>query len=238
MKTKTFLAVILLSIVHSHIYAQSSDTIRRLIETDNYYEFPSFTGGNLKEWVRNHFIYPLAAFEAGLTGKIYINFVIKADGQVDNISIRRIPESIDTIFDRAVTTLFQSMPRWEPGKLKKKYVSVSYTAPIAINPSDALLAHAEEMPIPAGKWLRRAVQKKKAIRYKIGKREIISPMQVVVSFIIEKDGQITFPEITKSSGHPHWDGVAIHLLQMQSWSPGRHKGIPVRIRYTLPITFY
>lgn len=59
--------------------------------------------------------------------------------------------------------------------------------------------------------------------------------RVVISFIINKKGQVTSPVILKSM-HPDLDSLFIQLVSaMPSWIPGRHKGKIVNVRRILPI---
>lgn len=61
--------------------------------------------------------------------------------------------------------------------------------------------------------------------------------RVLVSFIVEKDGSITNPEILKSV-HPLLDAEALRLVtNMPKWTPGKHLGFPRRVKYTIPINF-
>jgi TonB family protein len=61
--------------------------------------------------------------------------------------------------------------------------------------------------------------------------------RVVCSYIVETDGSITDVQVRKSV-HPSLDKEAVRVIQsMPKWSPGKENGLPVRVRYTIPITF-
>ena len=61
--------------------------------------------------------------------------------------------------------------------------------------------------------------------------------RVVVRYIIEKDGSISEVEIAKSVNE-YLDAEAIRVVNaMPKWKPGKQKGEPVRVKFTLPITF-
>lgn len=61
--------------------------------------------------------------------------------------------------------------------------------------------------------------------------------RVVVSFVIEKDGSVVDVNIIKSV-NPALDKEAKRLVNsMPKWSPGKIDGKPVRVRYSVPITF-
>lgn len=61
--------------------------------------------------------------------------------------------------------------------------------------------------------------------------------RVVVTFVVEKDGSLTEPEVVKSV-HPLLDTVAIRVVEsMPKWSPGKQNGEAVRTKYSIPINF-
>ena len=61
--------------------------------------------------------------------------------------------------------------------------------------------------------------------------------QVVVTFIVEKDGSITQPQIIRDIG----GGCGLEALRlvraMPRWEPGKVNGEPVRVAFTLPVRF-
>lgn len=62
--------------------------------------------------------------------------------------------------------------------------------------------------------------------------------RVFVQFVVEKDGTITFPKITKSV-HPALDREALRIVNgMPKWTPAKKNGHNVRTLYTLPIRFH
>lgn len=61
--------------------------------------------------------------------------------------------------------------------------------------------------------------------------------RVVVRYIIEKDGSISEVEIVKSVNE-YLDAEAIRVVNaMPKWKPGKQKGEPVRVKFTIPVTF-
>lgn len=62
--------------------------------------------------------------------------------------------------------------------------------------------------------------------------------KVVCSFVVAKNGKIEDVEVLKSGGHPLLDREAVRVIRsMPQWIPGTKRGEPVRVRYTLPISF-
>ena len=61
--------------------------------------------------------------------------------------------------------------------------------------------------------------------------------RVVVQFDVAKDGSIVNVKIARGR-HPALDKEAVRLVKsMPAWQPGRNNGQPVKVTYTLPITF-
>lgn len=61
--------------------------------------------------------------------------------------------------------------------------------------------------------------------------------RVAVSFIVEKDGSISNVKPVLSV-HTLLDKEAVRVVKsMPKWSPGKHNGKPVRVRFNLPVMF-
>lgn len=61
--------------------------------------------------------------------------------------------------------------------------------------------------------------------------------RVIVQFVVEKDGSITDVKIAKSVD-PSLDKEATRVVSsMPHWIAGRQNGNPVRVKYTVPVTF-
>ena len=61
--------------------------------------------------------------------------------------------------------------------------------------------------------------------------------RVIITFVIEKDGSIEDAEVVKSVD-PALDAEALRVVKaMPKWTPGKQEGKPIRVKYTMPITF-
>ncbi|MCD7925133.1 MAG: TonB family protein [Bacteroides sp.] len=117
-------------------------------------------------------------------------------------------------------------------------VAVGYT-PVAVDddPSYQIFQVVEEMPeFPGGigeclKFLG------KNIKYPVEAQQAGAQGKVIVQFVVEKDGSIANPKVVRSID-PNLDGEAIRVISiMPKWKPGMQKGQPVRVKYTVPVTF-
>ena len=92
-------------------------------------DMPQFPGGDaaLQNFIAANVVYPEIAKENGITGRVYVRFVVNKKGKVDKISIVR---GVDPSLDKASMDVIKKLPDWSPGKQRGKPVNVWYTAPI------------------------------------------------------------------------------------------------------------
>lgn len=198
-------------------------------------EPPLFPYGNIEKWINRHLIYPPEAFEKDIEGKAFTLFTIDENGQVQDV---RITRTTDSIFDKAARMVVQQMPVWIPCKDRGKPVKISYSLPVTFKLDEAILLFADKMPVfPDNQlvlWLKKEVSK----CYESSGMESSVIGKTYVSFIIEKDGRVTYPEIARSSGFTDLDTIAIKIInKMPHWKPATYNDKPVRINYSVPIRF-
>ena len=69
-------------------------------------------------------------------------------------------------------------------------------------------------------------------------RENNSQGRVIVRFIIDSNGIVISPQVVRSSGDFYLDMEAVRVIEsMPKWKPGKHKGKPVCVYFTMPIVF-
>lgn len=92
-------------------------------------EKPTFIGGDkaLLSFLATETIYPPTAKEAGIQGKVYVQFVINEKGQIVDVQLAR---GVHPLLDKEALRVVKSMPRWEPGVQGGKKVAVNFHVPI------------------------------------------------------------------------------------------------------------
>ena len=61
---------------------------------------------------------------------------------------------------------------------------------------------------------------------------------VLVQFTVDKDGAIGDVTVLRSGGDPSLNREAVRVVNtMPNWIPGAKRGKPIRVRYTLPVSF-
>jgi len=92
-------------------------------------EMPGFPGGEaqLVKYLGDNIKYPAIARENGITGTVFVTFVVGPDGQVKDVKVLR---GIGGGCDEEAKRVVMAMPKWKPGKQRGKTVSVQYNLPI------------------------------------------------------------------------------------------------------------
>lgn len=92
-------------------------------------KMPEFPGGEaeLYKYLSKNLKYPDIATQQGITGKVYVQFVVEKDGSIANPKVLR--DIGGGCGDEALRVV-RSMPKWTPGIQRTKKVRVQYTLPV------------------------------------------------------------------------------------------------------------
>jgi protein TonB len=75
------------------------------------------------------------------------------------------------------------------------------------------------------------------IKYPVIAQENGIQGRVITNFVVERDGSITDVQVVRGVD-PSLDKEAVRVIQsMPKWKPGKQRGSPVRVRFTLPVVF-
>ena len=80
----------------------------------------------VQEHIKANFSYPKSALEMGITGRVYVQFVIDTNGRVVGIE-KRGP---DKLLEQEAARIIAALPKVKPGEQRGKAVSVKYSIPI------------------------------------------------------------------------------------------------------------
>ena len=102
-------------------------------ESDKVFEvaekMPSFPGGQdaLFDFIEKNIKYPKVAEDNGIQGRVLVTFIVKKDGSLSDV---RVAKSADPALDKEAVRLVKSMPKWNPGIHRGRYVNVKFTVPV------------------------------------------------------------------------------------------------------------
>ena len=81
----------------------------------------------LSDYLRENIRYPDACRDAGIQGRVIVQFVVTKEGRVSDA---RVVKSAHKFLDKEALRVVNNMPYWRPGAYKGKRVNVQMTMPI------------------------------------------------------------------------------------------------------------
>jgi len=211
----------------------------------------SFPGGDdtLRKYLKDHIQYPEMAKKNGIEGRVYLKFVVEKDGSITNIKVLR---GIGSGCDEEAVRVVSNMPKWNPGKQRRKVVRQAFNIPVKFsfeadvksseesnkdNNEDEIFKIVENQPSFPGGADAEFKYFKENVKYpELAKKNDIEGI-IYVWFVVEKDGSITNVKIQREIGGG-CDEEALRVIKnMPKWNPGTQKGAPVRVRLFKVIQF-
>lgn len=103
--------------------------------------------------------------------------------------------------------------------------------------ADAVYDIVEEMPeFPGGKnAMLQYIRNNLEYPRKAKRRDIEG--KVYVSFVIDKSGNVTDVKVVKGDEPELYEAAIEVVKSMPRWTPGKQRGVPVKVKYILPIKF-
>jgi len=92
-------------------------------------DMPSFPGGDaaLLKYIAENVKYPPIAKENGITGVVYVSYIVDRDGSVKDVKVVR---GADPFLDKEAVRVVKTLKGYKPGKQRGKPVPVQFTIPI------------------------------------------------------------------------------------------------------------
>ncbi len=96
---------------------------------------PEPEGGiqNFFGYVRENLVYPEKARQAGIEGKVFVQFVVDTDGSLDEV---KVIKGLSPECDESVVKLMENAPAWNPGTQRGRAVKVRMVRPVTFKLGD------------------------------------------------------------------------------------------------------
>ncbi len=194
------------------------------------------------QFISTHLHYPKEAKEQGVSGKVYVSFVVEPDGSLSHLKVLK---GIGHGCDAEVLRVFRLMPQWHPGLINGKPVRAYSTQVVAFRIKNLALldnkiyTKVDSMPVFAvGKaGVEHFLTSQLWYPKRTVKHNKVDTIQV--SFVVEKDGTITHLKLMPDKQHK--DAYDYEALRAVSLLPVAHPAIlgrnPVRARLFVPVVF-
>ena len=225
---------------------------------------PMFPGGEqaLIAYMSNNLVYPEAAVRKQLQGRLFVRFVVEADGRLTNIAIHR---SAHPILDEEGMRMVRSMPRWVPARREGVAVAAPMMLPITFKlPSQGLaslvdrlqksnvkqVAEPDSIPVidenstdierplfPGGE---RGLSDFLRLNLEYPDVEYRNRTQgeVHLRFVVDVDGSISQIKVVKGTS-PAFEQAALDVMKLApKFIPARKNGKPLQAWHYMTIRFF
>jgi protein TonB len=93
---------------------------------------PEFPGGQeaMLKFLSSNIVYPTEMVDAGVQGKVYVEFIVRQDGSITDARVLR---GVAGPLDKEAIRVVKTMPKWMPGRQNGKPVDCRYRLPIAFH---------------------------------------------------------------------------------------------------------
>ena len=129
---KKFFTLLLFTAAVSMAYAQQpvsnnntdDDVIFSVVENE-----PEYPGGEeaMYKFLSDNLVYPKAAREKGIQGKVIVEFVVEKNGKISNV---KAVKSISPELDAEAIRVVSKMQKWKPGVQRGEKVRSRWRLPI------------------------------------------------------------------------------------------------------------
>ena len=208
---------------------------------------PRLIGG--LQGLQDRVVYPAAAKADGIQGKVFVQFIVNEQGEVDDPQVARSPSPL--LSEAALDATRAS--RFEPGRTDDgTAVKVRFSLPInfvlpgassssgAAPPADRnngapvpdVFEIVEDPPVLIGGL--EALQQ--TVVYPAEARADGVEGRVFVMFVVDEEGRVTEPQVMRSPD-PRLSEAALDAVRAVRFEPGTQRGQAVKVRYSLPINF-
>jgi TonB family protein len=94
---------------------------------EDYDTAPEFNG-DLMAYLGKHIVYPKAAKDKKIEGKVMMKFAVDEKGNIGDIEVLGQPNEL---LAASATDVVKNMPKWRPGTKNGKPTTVTYMLPIS-----------------------------------------------------------------------------------------------------------
>jgi TonB family protein len=205
---------------------------------------PEFPGGEqaFNAFIANNLRYPEEAKKKGIAGDVYVKYIIRKNGSIANPEILK---GLGAGCDEEAIRLVKALPKYKPGAQQGDPVAVAWNQRIKFRlagnakaaESDEVYTVAEQAPEFPGGYEALQTFLATNLRYPEEAKKQKVEGDVLVKYIVKKDGSITQPIVVRGI-RDDLNAEAIRLVKaMPTYKPGFEGGVPVSVHAFQMIKF-
>ncbi|MEM1054310.1 MAG: energy transducer TonB [Bacteroidota bacterium] len=217
---------------------------------DSVGEMPALIGG--MEALAANVVYPDEAAQEGVEGRVYVQFVVSADGTANDLVCPRSPD--DRLCAAAIAAVEASA--FTPGRHLGEAVAVRTVLPVTFRLPEPIALPA----LPQGVSLN---DPDRCVPRETEDGEVIEVNPQLIGGIAGLQMQVEYPEMARREGvqgtvfvqfvldeigtpseifcarspDDRLCAAAISAIESSRFTPGYQKGCPVKVRFTVPVRF-
>ncbi|MCQ2251128.1 MAG: energy transducer TonB [Bacteroidales bacterium] len=125
---KKFIFALALLLTGGAVSAQTeqtaSDQVFMVVE-----QMPEFPGGDMemRKFIATNIKYPEQALNEGISGTVYLRFVVDIDGSVTAVEVQK---GVHEALDKEAVRVVELLPKFKPGMQRGQNVKVALVVPI------------------------------------------------------------------------------------------------------------
>jgi TonB family protein len=254
---KNTLSILIAILTCLGLKAQTTDSVTNKFNKIPYMPFDvfaKFPGGDFEAYVEKNIQYPAGQVQ-NINGQSVIAFSIDRDGNVINVQLLK---NLSPAVDREIIRVFNASPKWTSAKLGGDNVKVNIGMRLMITTDSA----AKTIKVSEYKYpVKHFVANENSIYTSVSEppqfpgdvdslhhylnKNIIYPAeqlknktggQVILSFVIEKDGSLSDIKAARSPDEKLSE-EAIRVMRPFKFINGTQNGYPVRVAYYMAVKF-
>nr|WP_294791707.1 M56 family metallopeptidase [uncultured Mucilaginibacter sp.] len=209
---------------------------------------PEFPGGSsaFVKFLEHNVRYPAQARENNIQGKVFVQFIVEADGSLSDVHAVRGPSEE---LNAEAVRVFSTSPRWQAGVQNGRAVRTQYTVPINFtlgdeddmppgpNDDNKVFSTVEAYPVFPGGMSGFTKFLSKNLKYPNEMRSRGIQGKVFVQFIVGMDGSLSDIKAMRGPSEEFKEEAVRVLSTSPKWIPGFQNGRKVKVQYTVPINF-
>ncbi len=224
-----------------------------------------FQGGTLedfRQWIQKNLVYPRAAKENGITGKVMVQFAVNAEGKISDV---KVIKGVDPSLDNETVRVIHLSPAWTPARNDGKKVAQMFVMPVifslekkqvAGNSPEQVIVEKQLQGIPENQQGEPAfliVEQQAAFQggsfeqFKVWVQEhLVYPAtakedgifgRVTLQFAVNSQGKVCDVKVLRGVD-PSLDQEAVRVTSSSpDWIPAKQSGKNVRQQFVMPVVF-